>query len=287
MQFKKYFFVISYALLLSSCVEVDLLSIEVKEDLSSNVNFVVSPPGTERTWGQQTKDSFSKHVNSAFEKCGFKTQSNLKYDTEGISANQVFSSVSELDQSINCLINTSDKDAPFRISVPAKSDNLIETTYKLKIDVRNPDLIFDKGGSVPKRIQVFLPGKMLDSNIENQVSTLKIRNSEATYQSIAFEINPAKLLDSEDYLYKTTGIKLSDISPQNDEGLKEAFQKKTGLDPDNWKANRKFFEGRIPAYSTITVNSKKSKISIELLVAFGIGLLTAVVTLIPVFISKK
>ena len=69
--------------------------------------------------------------------------------------------------------------------------------------------------------------------------------------------------------------------------MRKAFQNKTGLDPDNWQVSRKFFEGKIPTYATILVSSKKSKIGIELLVAFGIGLLTVIATLIPIFISKN
>ena len=108
MRFKTCFLIVS-TLLISGCVEVDSFSIEVKEDLSSTINFIVSPPDTKLTGGNQGIGSFSEDVNSTFKKCGFKTQPNTKYNLEGISANQAYSSIFELEQSINCLINTSDQ----------------------------------------------------------------------------------------------------------------------------------------------------------------------------------
>lgn len=176
---------ISAAVLLSGCYtdEVGLINIEVQDDLTTNVQIVVSPPDpvdSEETSGEteevpeiksdevpetgegwqqrqeretaeaeaeaERKRQYFEDTKGEFESCGFAAQKNLRYDEAGVSGSQSFSSRIDLEQAFSCLSYVTEQSPPIELNYPRKTENLFQTKYELQLGVKNPNFIFGYDG---------------------------------------------------------------------------------------------------------------------------------------------
>lgn len=293
---KHFFLLLGLALLVSGCYDVDLLNIELKEDLSSNVTFIVSPLGSpeiRKDWTQQQKDDFTKGISQEFEKCSFKVQQNLKYDLDGISGSQSFSALAELEQAINCLSFTGSQIAPIQIRLPEKLENLFQNTYKFQIDLRSPHMLAASGGyrellQPLNELRISMPGKIVEVNIKNESPTLRITKTSALPQSASFRVSKLDLKgkDLVNY-YRLIGFDSSGVDIKNLQETQKAFENQTGVDVNDSKVLQAYIDSKIPPFTSIIINSNKAKVDIAIVVAIVGAILTAIATIIPVFISKK
>ncbi|MBW4694625.1 MAG: hypothetical protein KME27_22985 [Lyngbya sp. HA4199-MV5] len=293
---KHFLLLLGLALLVSGCYDVDLLNIELKEDLSSNVTFIVSPlgsPEARKDWTQQQKDDFTKGISQEFEKCSFKVQRNLKYDSDGISGSQSFSALAELEQAINCLSFTGSQIAPIQIKLPEKLENLFQNTYKFQIDLRSPHMLAASGGyrellQPLNELRILMPGKIAEVSIKNESPTVRITRTSNSSQSASFQVSRLNLKgkDLVNY-YKLIGFDSSGVDVENLQETQKAFEKQTGVDVNDSKMLHAYIDSKIPPFTSIIISSNKAKVDIAIVVAIVGAILTAIATIIPTFISKK
>jgi len=284
-------------LLLTGCYDVDLLSIELKEDLSSGVTFVISPFATEeirtkQDWSQSNSDSFFETIKQEFGKCGFAIQRNYRYDADGVSGSRNFSSLAELEQAVNCLSVTGSQSSPIQIKSPSKSEELLQNSYKLQVDLRSPHLLADsflKNALQPlKELKILMPGKIDSISIENPSPTLSVKKSNTSPQTASFKVEQINLRgEALTNYFKRLKFDSSGVNLNSIEELKKAFQEQTAVNPNNFNEMQKYVDSKIPPFTSITLISSKPKVDIGIIVAIVIGLLTVIATVLPSFINKK
>jgi hypothetical protein len=132
---RQYLLIAASIILLSGCNdEVDLINIEVKDDLSTNVQIVVSPidvnsdstsspdvntPTVDR---EKIKEEYFQKTKKEFESCDFEVQKNLRYDEAGVSGSQSFSSRTDLEQAFSCLSYVTGQNPPIELNNPSWKD---------------------------------------------------------------------------------------------------------------------------------------------------------------------
>jgi hypothetical protein len=314
MQIKNYLLITGTVLLLSGCVEIDLLSIEVNEDLSSNVQIVVSPPGTAEERSQKkeelsqteeelslpAEEPFLDKATEEFEKCGFEVLQNLRYDSEGVSGSQSFYSRTDFERAMNCLSYFSGQEPLVQVAYPTKSENLSRSTYKLRVDVKNADLytVYSDTDQLVKEVQVSLPGKIVRTKIENQIP-LSLLSAETTSELAIFQIKKLGTAESVKETYELLGVDLSnvdaldiDLSNQEESGkffeeVSRALQEQ--LDPEIYQDTESFSEyyaSKVKPYTTIVIESTKSKIGIDTTTTIILGALPILGSVIVFFYSR-
>lgn len=225
MQIKKYTLALISIVLLSGCNdEIHLINIEVKDDLSTNLQIVISPsepfPGSTTNSKksleeekEEEKKYFEKNKKE-FESCGFKVVKNLTYDSAGVSGSKSFSSRVDIEQAFSCLKQITGETPPIKVSYPTKTENLFQTNYEIELSVRNPNSIFAYsmylsrssndlikmyeyliGVYLVKEIRVTLPGRIVNENTENEYINL-VFNKKQIKSGIIHSVEKTKSTDN-------------------------------------------------------------------------------------------
>jgi hypothetical protein len=267
--------------------EVDLVRVEVDEDLSTNVQIVLSlagdynPPLSE----EEKKDSekFFKQNKREFESCGFDVKRNLKYDITGISGSQEFNSITQFESSINCLSSVTDIESPIQLFYPTKKEGFFMDKYKFKMNIQNPNVLtgysplFGFSSDKPlNEVRVSLPGKIVSATQKNQLFGLNIHKIISTSGVITFNVkytapNEKKRWKEFFDRLEVENINIERIVSGNQQEIEEEYEKilsklenKTGIEFQ--KNPEKFFEyveTKIPFYTTLVITSTQSNINLN------------------------
>ena len=289
--------------------EVDLINIEVKDDLSTSVQIVVSPVDTneedndftlteeERKEEEERQAEYFSTKQKEFESCGFTARRNLRYDEDGVSGSQSFSSRTELEESFSCLSFVTSQVSPIDLNYPSKAENILQEKYQLRLGVQNPNVLFGYGGFLGnpkpvKEIRVSLPGRIGDISTEDQSSDLVLNKSESESGILEISIDGVDIpdsgmesarrlkiffdkleIDTADFDYNRLYSESTDEF--NAEALDELFERftlHTGIDYEDSEAFNAYVNQRIPLYTVIVINSTKSKIDTGTAVTIFLGL---------------
>jgi hypothetical protein len=317
---RQYLLIAASIILLSGCNdEVDLINIEVKDDLSTNVQIVVSPidvnsdstsspdvntPTVDR---EKIKEEYFQKTKKEFESCDFEVQKNLRYDEAGVSGSQSFSSRTDLEQAFSCLSYVTGQNPPIELNYPTKSENLFQTNYELQIGVQNPDVFFGYDflfDTKPvKDIRITLPGRIVDASTRNQTSNVLFNRAETESGIITFSIEEIEFAGSDDERIKQfleqldidiSGFDYKRLVSQNQDEVNQANQElallvkeQIGIDIfNNPEAASEYVKTKIPPYTTIVINSRQSKIDINVVVTVALGILPFFISFL-VFLYKK
>lgn len=323
MQIKKYFLAFISIILLTGCEdEIHLINIDVKDDLSTNVQIVISPseplPGSttnsKKTFEEKEKEEkeyFEKNKKE-FESCGFKVLKNLKYDRAGISGSKSFSSRVDIEQAFSCLKQITGDTPPIKVSYPTKTENLFQTNYEVELSVRNPDSIFALsmylsrnsndlikmyeyliGVYLVKEIRVTLPGRVVNESTKNEYVNL-VFNKTQIKSGIIHSVEKTKSTNNENIVIKrvfeqldidTRGFEHKKLISENKDEVRLAYQElallfkeQKGIDIMNETEKlSEYIDNQIPKYTTIIINSNKSKINISLVTQISLGVLPFII----------
>lgn len=318
MQTKKYLLALIFVILLSGCTDkIHLINIEVKDNLSTTVQIVISPSdsysgSTTNSETNSEKEEYFQKNKKEFESCGFKVEKNLRYDDAGVSGSKSFSSRIDIEQAFSCLKNANQEFAPIKVSYPTKTENLFQTNYELELSVINPDIIFalslnssnqDNGLLkmyeyltdifLVKEIRVTLPGRIVNENTKNEYINI-IFNKKQTNSGIIHSVKKIKSTDSEDIGIKrvfeqldidTRGFDYKRLISENKDEASQAYQElafifknQKGIDIiNNQEELSKYIRDEIPTYTTIVINSSKSKININQVITVTLGILPFII----------
>jgi hypothetical protein len=317
---RKYLLIAASIILLSGCNdEVDLINIEVKDDLSTNVQIVVSPIDTNSDSAsspdvntptvdrEKVKEEYFQKTKEEFESCGFDVRKNLRYDEAGVSGSQSFSSRTNLEQAFSCLSYVTGQIPPIELNYPTKRENLFQTNYELQIGVQNPDVFFGYDflfDTKPvKEIRITLPGRIINTSTRNQTSNVLFNQAETDSGAITFSVEEVKSTDSNDERMKEfleqldihiSGFDYKRLVSQNQDEVNQANQElallikeQIGIDIfNNPEAASEYVKTKIPPYTTIVINSRQSKIDINIVVTVAVAILPFFIGFL-VFLYKK
>lgn len=303
--------------------DVDLINIEVKEDLATVVQIVVSPvnkveseedPYQGFSSGeaeQREKEEYFLEKKDEFESCGFTARRNLRYDESGVSGSQTFSSRTELEEAFSCLSFVTSQQSPIELTYPSKTENLLQENYQLRVGFENPNIAFGYGSFLGNRkpvneIRVSLPGRIDGFYIENKSSNLIVNESQSDSGVLTINIDGVDVSkESNDRIAQslfdqldidTSGFDFSRLDKLNrsDDEVQKAeqelftmFEEQTGIVFDAESEElASYIEARIPFYSFLVVKSSASKIDTGTAVTLFLGLLPFVIGF-PVFLYNN
>lgn len=298
---------VTASLLLSSCYEVDLLSVDVKEDLSSDLQIVISPSGNDTERTEEEKENFFKEAKEELENCGFTVTKNLRYDSAGVSGIQSFSSRTRFNQSVDCLSYLGGDSRAFYMNYPTKGESMFETTYNLRIGLANKSSMDDGISNQPvRRIQVSLPGDIKNPKFSSTPSDANIIGTEVTSKVVDLEVQGWEdktlwTMNEEDWenlergmieYYTELGLDLSNVDIQDSEAIDRAFEEQLGISTEEEMeqlVNSKFppeeYEAG-PTHTHVDITSAQSKIGVDTTLAAIFGFISLIGSVV-LFLKKR
>ena len=181
---KNSFILAGIALLLSGCYEVDFFSVELREDLSSTVQFIVVAPE-----GANDPEYF-KSAQEQLESCGFGIKENINSsDSLAFSGRQDFQTKTDLELAMRCNPITN---SLIKVYPPIVEEDIFGTTFQLQLEIRSND----EWQAPFREIRITLPGK-IKAFRENSPANIRVNSSISGSGTAIFDFSASKLEEHE------------------------------------------------------------------------------------------